>query len=67
MSKGDGMSYPGVGDDKPQRLGDEKNLQDPKYDNLVAPDWRRGMGPKQAEGKPGYDLTGKHPKNLGGK
>lgn len=67
MSKGDGMSYPGVDNDKPQRLGDDDNLQAPGYSNLVANDWRRGMGPKQAEGKPGYDLTGKNPKNLGRK
>jgi len=26
-----------------------------KYDNDVASNWLRGMGPKGAEGKPGYD------------
>lgn len=27
----------------------------PKYDNDVASNWLRGMGPKEAEGKPGFD------------
>jgi hypothetical protein len=26
-----------------------------KYDNDVASNWLRGMGPKEAEGKPGFD------------
>ena len=63
-SKGDGMSYPGLNDCYPQELGDKGNLQDPKYSNDVAPDWRRGFGKNQAEGKPFYDKTGKNPKNI---
>lgn len=58
MAKGDGMSYPGVGNCYPQKLGDEGNLQDqPKYSNDVASDWRRGMGVGQAMGKPGFSPT----------
>src|SRR5262245_2516941 len=38
----------------PQRLGDPNNLQGPNYRNEVANDWRRGGGPKQAEGKPNF-------------
>lgn len=53
--KSDGMSYPGLGDCYPQKLGDEDNLQAPNYSNDVASDWRRGMGPGEAEGKPGFD------------
>jgi len=63
-SAGDGMSYPGVGNSSPQKLGDDGNLQDPKYSNDVANDWRRGFGPGQAEGKPGYDYTGKNPRKI---
>jgi len=42
---------------RPQRLGDDNNLQGPGYDNDVASDWRRGMGPGEAEGKPGFCNT----------
>ena len=37
----------------------------PGYDNDVAPDWRRGMGPGQAEGKPSYDRTGRVNRDKG--
>lgn len=36
----------------PQAVND-KHL--PGYDNDVAPNWLRGMGKGQAEGKPGFD------------
>ena len=36
----------------PQAINDQHG---PKYDNDVASDWRRGMGVKQACGKPGFD------------
>jgi hypothetical protein len=39
--------------------------QGPGYDNDVPMDWRRGGGSGQAEGKPGYDKTGKSPPNRG--
>jgi hypothetical protein len=57
MAKTDGMSYPGENNSTPQKLGDEGNLQAPGYSNDVAADWRRGMGPKQAMGKPGFCPT----------
>lgn len=60
----DGMSYPGTGDCYPQKLGDDGNLQDPKYANNTPSNWLRGVGPGQAQGKPGYDLTGKNPKGV---
>lgn len=31
----------------------------PKYDNDTPDNWLRGMGPGEAEGKPGYDKTRK--------
>lgn len=55
--KGDGMSYPGLDNCYPQKLGDESNLQAPNYNNDVANDWRRGFGPGQAQGKPGFCPT----------
>ena len=47
---------------KPQSPMDKHG---PGYDNDVAPDWRRGMGADQAEGKPGYVRTGHNPPNRG--
>ena len=45
---------------KPQRLGDQNNLQGPKYDNIVDPNsWLRGGGPNQAEGKRNFGVHGK--------
>ena len=57
MGKTDGMSYPGVDNSAPQKAGDEGNLQAPGYSNDVASDWRRGMGEKQAQAKPGFMPT----------
>lgn len=61
MAKGktDGMTHPDEGACYPQKLGDENNLQDAGYQNDTASDWRRGMGPGEAEGKPSFDRTGK--------
>lgn len=36
----------------PQAVNDKHG---PGYDNDVAPNWLRGMGPGQAEGKPSFD------------
>lgn len=39
----------------PQKLGDENNLQGPRYQNIAdVNSWVRGGGAKQAEGKPGF-------------
>ena len=54
MGKTDGMSYPGEGNCYPQKLGDEGNLQDPKYQNDVKPGWIRGP---DATGKPGFQTA----------
>lgn len=52
-NKTDGMSSPGDTDgQKPQCCEDR---QAPGYDNDVAPNWLRGMGKGEAEGKPGFD------------
>lgn len=56
-AKTDGMTYPGEGNCYPQKLGDEGNLQAPGYENDVPSDWRRGMGPGGAQGKPGFCPT----------
>jgi len=42
---------------KPQS---EMDKQAKGYENDVASSWLRGMGPGEAEGKPGYDKTGRH-------
>jgi hypothetical protein len=39
---------------RPQRLGDDNNLQGNYYDNDVRNNWRRGAG-ESAEGKPNFD------------
>ena len=59
MARGDGM---GAEDQSQPESPVDKH--GPGYSNDVAPDWRRGMGPNQAEGKPGYDRTGPNPKGI---
>lgn len=56
--KSDGMTYPGLGDSKPQKLGDEDNLQAPGYDNDTKDTWVRGAN-ENATTKPGFDSTSK--------
>ena len=36
----------------PQDIQDQ---HEPHYDNDTPPNWLRGMGPKQAEGKPSFN------------
>lgn len=52
-SKSDGMGAP-TDQCYPESPNDKMA---PGYANNVAPDWRRGMGPGQAEGKPGFMKT----------
>lgn len=50
--------------EKPQRLGDETNLQGPKYDDDQANNWVRGGPNESAESKPSFDKGPVHGKRA---